>query len=504
MATSRPKHVVLFPFPAQGHFASFLAIARLLARELPDAAITLVSTPRNVAALRSSSSSAVPPQAPSSIGFHALPFVPADHGLPVGCESTSSLPVPSFVTLFEALESLQPAFDDYVSGLRRRQSGGDDDEAAPADICIVADVFVAWTVDVARRHGCAHAVFVSCGAFGTAILHALWNHMPALPFASDGSLLRLPEYPDVVLHRSQLSPIFLLHGDMSDRWTAFYRRAIRHGHRTDAVLANTVEEFESTGLAMMRRAAGNGKVPVWPIGPLVLSCSGNDDDDGSSTDDETGGGVLRWLDRHPPSSVLYISFGSQNSIQAKQMTELAAALETTGRPFVWAIRPPVGFDVVAGAFRDEWLPEGFEARARAGGRGLVVRGWAPQVRILAHAATGAFLSHCGWNSVLESLTHGVPILGWPLSAEQFYNARMLAEEWGVCAEVARGNLESSAVDRSKVAEAVETVMGDAVAAAAAMRRRVKEVQEVLKSAWRQDGGSSTAALHEFLRAMNLQ
>jgi hypothetical protein len=175
--------------------------------------------------------------------------------------------VPSFVTLFEALESLEPAFDDYVSGLRG-QSGDE------ADICIVADVFVAWTVGVARRHGCAHAVFVSCGAFGTAIFRALWNHMPALPFGSDG-LLRLPEYPDVVVHRSQLSPVFLLHGDLSDRWTAFYQRAIRHGYRTDAVLANTVEEFESTGLTMMRRAGGAaGKVPVWPIGPLVRC--GND------------------------------------------------------------------------------------------------------------------------------------------------------------------------------------------------------------------------------------
>jgi hypothetical protein len=483
MATTRTKHVVLFPFPGQGHHASFLAIARLLARELPDAAITLVSTPRNVAALRTSSSATS-----ISIGFHALPFVPADHGLPVGCESTSSLPVPSFVTLFEALESLEPAFDDYVSGLRG-QSGDE------ADICIVADVFVAWTVGVARRHGCAHAVFVSCGAFGTAIFRALWNHMPALPFGSDG-LLRLPEYPDVVVHRSQLSPVFLLHGDLSDRWTAFYQRAIRHGYRTDAVLANTVEEFESTGLTMMRCAAG--KVPVWPIGPLVRG--GNDD----SSIDETDDGVLRWLDTHPQSSVLYISFGSQNTIQAKQMTELAAALETTGRPFLWVIRPPVGFDV-ASSFRDEWLPEGFEARARADNRGLVVRGWAPQVRILAHAATGAFLSHCGWNSVLESLTHSVPILGWPLAAEQFYNARMLAEEWGVCAEVARGNLESSAVERSKVAEAVETVMGEwDTVASAAMRRRVKEVQEVLTSAWRQDAGSSTTALHEFLRAMNLQ
>ncbi|PAN46102.1 hypothetical protein PAHAL_9G163500 [Panicum hallii] len=483
MATTRTKHVVLFPFPGQGHLAGFLAIARLLARELPDAAVTLVSTPSNVAALRRSSSAVDVEQ--SSIGFHALPFVPADHGLPAGCESISSLPVPAFITLFEAFEALEPAFDDYVSGLR-----GD----ADADVCVVADVSVAWTVDVARRHGCAHALFVTCGAFGTAILHALWNHMPALPFGSDGAL-RLPEHPDVELRRSQLSPVFLLHGDRSDRWTAFYQRIIRHGYRTDAVLANTVEEFEPTGLAMMRRALG--KVPVWPVGPLVR---GGDSGAGSSETD--GGGVLRWLDSQPQSSVLYISFGSQNTIQPNQMMELAAALEATGRPFVWAVRPPVGSDIT-GAFRDEWLPEGFEARARAGDRGLLVRGWAPQVRILAHTATGAFLSHCGWNSVLESLAHGVPVIGWPLAAEQFYNVSVLTEEWGVCVEVARGNLESSAMDRSKMAEVVETVMGD-TAESAAMRRRIVEVQEVMRGAWAEDGGSSRTALHEFLRAMRLQ
>ncbi|CAO2173872.1 unnamed protein product [Urochloa humidicola] len=481
MAIKRAKHVVLFPFPGQGHVASFLAIARLLVRELPGAAVTLVSTPRNIDAMRSS---LLAVEHSSSIGFHALPFVPADHGLPASCESTSSLPVPAFITLFEAFETLEPAFDAYVSGLRGES--GDD----ATDVCVVADAFVAWTVCAARRHGCAHAVAVSCGALGTAIFHALWSHMPALPFGSDGTL-RLPEHPDMVLERSQLPPAFQFCGKLSDRWTAFYHRTMRHGHRTDAVLSNTVEELEPTGLAMMRRALGNGKVPVWPIGPLVR---GDDDSDDN--------GVVRWLDSQPASSVLYISFGSQNTVQPHQMTELTAALEDTGRPFVWAIRPPVGSDI-GGAFRDEWLPEGFEARARSGNRGLLVRGWAPQVRILAHASTGAFLSHCGWNSVLESMTHGVPVVGWPLAAEQFYNTSLLADEWGVCVEVARGNLESSRVERAKVAEVVETVMGD-TPESAAMRRRVTEVQQVMRGAWAEDGGLSRAALQEFLRAMRLK
>ncbi|KAM0885773.1 hypothetical protein ACQ4PT_030128 [Festuca glaucescens] len=470
-ATTSTKHVVLFPFPGQGHLASFLEAARLLRRALPgdDVTITLVSTPRNVAALSASSS--------SFLTFHALPFVPADHGLPADCESTSSLPLPAFITLFEAFESLEPAFDAYISRLE------------PGCV-VIADVFVAWTARVARRRGCAHAVLVSCGALGTAILHALWRNMPTpLPFSDDG-LLRLPKHPEVELHRSQLSPAFLFSGGAMDRWTAYFHRQIGHGYLTDAVLMNTVDELEPTGLAMTRRTLGE-KVPVFPIGPLVRDVSADDD----------GGGVMSWLDSQAASSVLYISFGSQNSIRPEQMLKLATALESTCRPFVWAFRPPVG--QVDG--RDECLPlpEGFEERARAASRGVVVHGWAPQVRILAHGSTGAFLSHCGWNSVLESLTHGVPILGWPLSAEQFYNSKMLAEEWGVCVEVARGNQpDSPAVESGKVAEVVETVMGGSTAAE--MRQRVAVVLELMKRAWAEDGGSSTTALREFLRATRLQ
>ncbi|GJN24045.1 hypothetical protein PR202_gb11756 [Eleusine coracana subsp. coracana] len=479
MATTRSRHVVLFPFPGQGHHAGFLAIARLLRLELPDATLTLVSTPRNVAALRASSKSL-------SLSFHALPFVPSEHGLPDGCESCSSLPVQAFVNLFEAFESLEPAFDAYVSRLR-------DDEA---DVCVIADGFVAWMVNAARRHGCAHAVFLSCGAFGSAVVHALWSLMPALPFDPDDGMLRLPQHPEVVLHRSQISPSLLLRGDHSDRATAFLHRVLRHGHRTDAVLVNTVAELEPTGLHMMRRTLGD-KAAVWPVGPLVPR--DNDNDSGEAHDDD----VLRWLDTQRPASVLYISFGSQNTIQPKQMMELAAALESTGRPFLWAIRPPLGFDI-AGEFLDEWLPEDFEARARASNTGFMIREWAPQLKILAHRATGAFLSHCGWNSVLESLSRGVPIIGWPLGAEQFHNVTMLAEEWGVCVELARGdnNMEISvdAVQRSRVAKVLETVMGD-TAESAAMRRRLVQVRDMLKGAWAEDGGSSRKALREFLTAM---
>ncbi|KAL6639544.1 hypothetical protein ACP70R_023274 [Stipagrostis hirtigluma subsp. patula] len=353
--------------------------------------LTLVSTPRNVAALRASSAAAAP-----FLRFHALPFVPEEHGLPAGAESTDALHVRDFLALFAATESpsLRAAFDGFLAG-----AGAVDGEDS-AQVCdavvvvVVADPFLAWTTGVARRHGARHAIFVSCGAFGSAVYHSLWNHLPHL---RGGDTFRLPDHPEATVHRSQL-PVHLVDADGTDWWSAFHRRQISMGHDTDALVVNTTEELEPAGLRMLRRTMG---VPVWPVGPLLgLLPRRSDDGDGE--------GIVRWLDAREARSVLYISFGSQNSLRPDQMTELAAALELTGRPFVWAIRPPPGFD---DGDDSRWLPEGFEARARGGGgggRGLLLRGWAPQLRILAHASTGAFLSHCGWNSVLESVAHGVP------------------------------------------------------------------------------------------------
>ncbi|CAN6270750.1 unnamed protein product [Urochloa humidicola] len=479
------KHVVLFPFPGQGHLSAFVSLAGLLHRALPDAAITLVSTPCNVAALRDADTSASP-----FLSLHALPFTPAEHGLPPRCESVDALPPGRIMELMEAFEALQPAFDGYLAAATATASVGG------ARVIVVSDPFTAWTVTVARLHGCTHAVFASCGAFGSAVLHSLWSHLPVRPDPATGRV-HLPEHPELVIHRSQVSKHVLLAAEAGgkDRGTVFLQRQISFGSETDAVLVNTVEEFEPTGLAMLRRAV---KVPVCPIGPLVRAAESR------TGSPETAAAIESFLDGHPRSSVLYISFGSQNSILAEQMVELAAALELTGRPFIWAIRPPVEHDTI-GEFRAEWLPEGFEERARASNRGLLVRGWAPQLRILAHASTGAFLSHCGWNSVLESMAHGVPIIGWPLSGEQFYNAKMLDEEWGVCVEVARGNMEEdTAVEREAVAGVLETVMGQ-TAKAEEMRKQVCKIREMMETSWGEEGGSSRkVALEEFLRTMKLR
>nr|CAH67266.1 OSIGBa0145C12.3 [Oryza sativa] len=465
---ARSPHVVLFPFLAHGHIPAFLRLAGHLQTLRPGLAVTLVSTPRLLGSL------SLPATSPP-IRLHALPFAPADHGLPDGAESLADLHVHQFITLFRASESLRPAFDGFVAGIR-------------PPVCVIADSFFAWTADVARARGASHAVFLPGGAFGHAVFFSVWEHLPHTLTAGGDEFPLLPDFPDVVLHRTQI-PQYMLAATGADPWTAFFRRVIPCCRKTDAVLVNTIQELETSGLDMLRASFG---VQTWAIGPILAA----PDPSKSQDDDDTS--IIRWLDAHPRRSVLYISFGSQNSISIRQMAELALGLEASRRPFVWAVRPPVGFDPKDG-FDPGWLPAGFEDRMARAGRGLVVRGWAPQARILAQPSTGAFLTHCGWNSILESLRHGVPLLGWPVGAEQFFNA-MVVVEWVVCVEVARGNLESSAVESGEVAEAVGAVMGE-TEKGEAMRRKAGEIARAMAAAWEGPAGSSAASLERFLRCV---
>ncbi|KAF2293808.1 hypothetical protein GH714_004961 [Hevea brasiliensis] len=146
--------------------------------------------------------------------------------------------------------------------------------------------------------------------------------------------------------------------------------------------------------------------------------------------------IMQWLDDQPPSSVVFLCFGSMGSFGEDQVKEIACALEHSGYRFLWSLRrpPPPGLLVSPSDYEDpqEVLPEGFLDRTTKIG---MVMGWAPQVAVLAHPAIGGFVSHCGWNSVLESIWFGVPIATWPIYAEQQFNAFEMVIELGLAVEI---------------------------------------------------------------------
>ncbi|KAJ0814557.1 putative hydroquinone glucosyltransferase [Helianthus annuus] len=226
------------------------------------------------------------------------------------------------------------------------------------------------------------------------------------------------------------------------------------------------------------------KPPVYPVGPLIQSGSIE------SNKDVNESSCLRWLDGQPCGFVLYICFGSGGTLSSEQVTELAMGLELSEQRFIWVVRTPN--DIADATFFDchghegsfDFLPKTFLEKTK--NHGLVVPNWAPQTQILSHRSTGGFVTHCGWNSVLETIVQGVPMIVWPLYAEQKMNALMLAEGLKVAMR-AKLN-ENGIVDRLEIVRVFKGLFeGDE---REAIRIRTQELKEAALSALSNDGYST--------------
>ncbi|KAK1412871.1 hypothetical protein QVD17_34451 [Tagetes erecta] len=488
------KHIIMLPFMGQGHIIPFLELAYNMLHHNHNLNITIVNTPLNINYLRSAIANRPSPS--SQIHLKPLPFNSTDHGLPPNSENTDGLPLTQIIKLFHSSASLEPAFrlfiDEVVSSVGNSM------------VCIISDVFMGWANNVAKSFGVFNYTFTTGGAYGTAAYCSIWMNLPHRDLANGETYdeFAVPSFPESCRFSITQLHQFLRAADGNDEWSRFFKPQISLSLESSGWLCNTVEEIEPFGLEVLRNYV---KLPVWCIGPLLPSImlknnSGLDTNPGV-IGERTGKkpGIeaekcIEWLDSHPIGSVLYISFGSQNTISEMQMMELAKGLEESKKPFIWVIRPPVGFDL-KGEFRFEWLPAGF--KDRIGKRGLIVHNWAPQLEILCHRSTGAFLSHCGWNSVMEGLSQGVPLIGWPLAAEQGYNSKMLVEEMGVCVVLARG--VHSRITKEEASRVINVVLDEREGGKGEdMRKKAKEIGELIRASVEINKGSSFKAMNDFL------
>lgn len=227
--------------------------------------------------------------------------------------------------------------------------------------------------------------------------------------------------------------------------------------RSYGTLVNSFYELESAHADHYTKVLG---VKAWHIGPIFLYDKANDVVEAkakrgmeASIDEHE---CLKWLDSKEPDSVVYICFGSLTNFSDAQLMEIALELEASGKEFIWAVKKE---NRQEGVEREEWLPQGFEERIE--GKGLIIRGWPPQVVILEHEAVGGFVTHCGWNSTLEGVCGGVTMVTWPVFEEQFYNEKLVTQVLGIGVEVGVqrwSRVEGDFVKREVVEKAVRRIM----------------------------------------------
>nr|KYP59846.1 Zeatin O-glucosyltransferase [Cajanus cajan] len=249
---------------------------------------------------------------------------------------------------------------------------------------------------------------------------------------------------------------------------------------------NTSREIEGVYLELMKGVTGGKKIwALGPFNPLTVEKKGSKGRRHS---------CMEWLDKQEPKSVIYVSFGTTTTLKAEQIQQIATGLEQSKQKFIWVLRDADKGDIFdANEAKGHDPSNGFEERFE--GIGLVVRDWVPQLEILNHPSTAGFMSHCGWNSCLESITMGVPIAAWPMHSDQPRNSVFMTQVLKVGLVVKdwakRDVLVTASVVENAVRRLMETKEGDE------MRERALRLKNAIHRSM-DEGGASRMEMESFI------
>ncbi|XP_050113612.1 UDP-glycosyltransferase 73C1-like [Malus sylvestris] len=461
-------HFVLFPFMAQGHMIPMIDIARLLAQQ--GIVITILTTPRNAARYQTVISRAI--DSGLLIRLIQLKFPSEEAGLPEGCENFDKLPSHGLaVTFFAATALLQPQVEEVF------------EEMTPKPNCIISDMCLPWTIDIASKFHIPRLSFGGTCCLAFLVIHNLRVSNILENVTSDSKYIVLPEMPDrIVITKAQLPA-----GAVTQNVKDYNDRMVAAEMASYGMIVNSFEELEPAYVKAYKKAR---KDKVWCIGPVSL-CN-KDDLDKAQRGNKAAIDAHHcsdWLDCRESGSVVYVCLGSLCNLVSEQLMELGLGLEASNKPFFWVVR---------GCSQTEelktWITEsGFEERTKD--RSLLIWGWAPQTLILSHPAIGGFLTHCGWNSALEGICAGLPLITWPLFGDQFLNEKLveqilkIAVRVGIENPMKWGEEEKIGVlvKKENVKVAVEKLMDGEESEA--RRERARELGEMARRAV-EEGGSS--------------
>ncbi|KAL4578177.1 hypothetical protein LXL04_014296 [Taraxacum kok-saghyz] len=355
---------------------------------------------------------------------------------------------------------------------------------------LFVDMFCTSMIDVANDLDIpCYLFFASPAAYLGFVLHL--TTLPATESFDSETELTVPSYAKPV--PSNALPTFCIKKDEFGYMT-FVHHALRY-KETKGIVVNTFQELEPYAIESLSSRYID-LPPIYPVGPII-------DHVGPAkwySNRSRNKRIVEWLDRQPELSVVFLCFGSMGSITPDQVREIATGLERAGYRFLWALREPEKSKLKLPSdyeHLDESLfPDGFIDRTAEIG---LICGWVPQVSVLAHKAIGGFVSHCGWNSILESISYGVPTATWPLYAEQQLNAFEMARELGLSVEIRLDSRDKGGdlVLAEEVERGLRELMdgGDG-----GLRKKVKEMSEKSKKAL-VENGSSFRALEDLINIL---
>ncbi|KAA8539656.1 hypothetical protein F0562_026348 [Nyssa sinensis] len=408
---SLPPHVLIFPLPLQGPVNCMLKLAELLC--LAGFHVTFLNTDHIQSRLLRHTD--VQSRLKRYPGFR---FETISDGLPEDHPRSGD----RFIEIFDSLAATtKPLFREMLN------SGCLSSDTARPVTCIIADGFLDFLLVVAEEIGIPLFYFDTTSPCSVLAYLSIPKLIDAgeLPFNGNDLDAPIRSVPgmEAFLRRRDL-PSLCRAGDLDNPVLKRVLTEVRLLPRTKGLILNTFEEIEGPILSHIRSHCPN----LYAIGPLhahlkfrVAEEMGSPASSSNSLWEEDTS-CMTWLDAQPLKSVIYVSFGSMAVTTMENLMEFWHGLVNSGKRFLWVIRP----DAIAGETWDRQTPAELQEGTKE--RGYIV-GWAPQEEVLAHPAIGGFLTHGGWNSTLESIVAGVPMICWPYFADQQVNSRFLEEVW---------------------------------------------------------------------------
>ncbi|KAK1389429.1 Glycosyltransferase [Heracleum sosnowskyi] len=446
----RPAHCLVFPYPMQGHINPMHQFSKTLVSK--GIKVTLVTTKFLSKSFQQLSGS--------------MPVETISDGFEGGYASAESLE--AYFSKFKKIGS-----ETLTKLIEKLNATG-----FPVD-CIVYDAMMTWVLDVVKSFGLVSAIFFTQSCAVDNIYYHVKKGLINVPVENRVSLSGLSvleplDMPSFV-HNPGLYPglLDIMVNQFSDI------------DKVDWVLCNTFYKLEEEVIEWMSK-----QLRLRAIGPTILrKCLNNQ----KTREDDTDNGLqmfkpntdayMNWLNEQQDHSVIYVSFGSLAELNAEQMQELAYGIKQSGKHFLWVVR----------ASEEGKLPKGFVEETSA--KGIVVQ-WCSQMEVLAHKALGCFVTHCGWNSTLEALCLGVPMVAVPIWTDQRTNAKFVADVWrmGVRVDTDKNGVFKGEIVGHCIREVMDGEKGKEVKTTS--KKWMDMAREAVK-----EGGSSDISINEFVASL---